>query len=207
MADWIEEVKAAAGKNPVYNDILQYLMLRQSVPKVSEGVIGEDTYGTFTPGPEGGQVKLSWRMQDPPSRNRALATLLHETTHAADQSMSNQALNAYIDSGRGKLPSEDRQYLDAYNKLRYGFEVRRDTKGKLPRMDLVNALAEAWAAKEKDYRATEREMTAFGVENMAGPHSVPGWRAPDHVDATAATETMILLDLATKAMKKKQLQP
>ena len=207
MADWIEEVKAAAGQNPVYNDILQYLMLRQSVPKVSEGVIGEDTYGSFTPGPEGGQVKLSWRMQDPPSRNRALATLLHETTHAADRSMSDQALEAYQKSGWEELPPEDQQYLDAYNKLRYGFEVRRDTKGKNPRQDLVEALAQSWAAKEKDYRATDREISAFGVENMAGPHSVSSWRAPDHVDATAATETMILLDLATKAMKKKQLQP
>lgn len=205
MADWIDEVKAAAGKNPVYNDILQYLMLRQRVPRVSEGVIGEDTYGSFTRDPNGGQVKLSWRLQDPPSRNRALATLIHETTHAADNAMFDQALEAK--HFRGDLPPEDQQYLSAYNKLRYGFNVRRDTKGKMPRQDLVEALAKAWAEKEQDYRATDREISAFGVENMAGPHSVPGWRAPDHVDATAATETMILLDLAAKAMKAKQLQP
>lgn len=55
MADWIDEVKSAAGKNPVYNDILQYLMLRQRVPRVSEGVIGEDTYGSFTRDPNGGR--------------------------------------------------------------------------------------------------------------------------------------------------------
>ena len=63
----------------------------------------------------------------------------------------------------------------------------------------------AWVAANRDYRSTAGELLGFAMGNSApvGVERNPASKVPLHLDATLATEFMILLDLATREEKKK----
>lgn len=116
----------------------------------------------------------------------ALSSLLtHELTHAADRQMRQQA----IEQG---MFGNSNQYTEAYEKL-VGPDGRNRTQ-------FARNLRPEWAAENRLYRADPKEIAAYGVGAFAGPTlQGPG---PRHVDATAATELRILMDLAQRNVDK-----
>ena len=63
-------------------------------------------------------------------------------------------------------------------------------------------IAPEWTEKQKDYRSTGAELSAFGMGSAVSPNVTSP--APLHIDPTYATEFQVLLDLANRAQK---LQP
>jgi hypothetical protein len=102
-------------------------------------------------------------------------------THAADRQMMQQAREQ-------SMFGKDNQFTEAYQKL-VGPEGRNRT-------DLARKVNPDWASDNQYYRALPQEIAAHGVGAFSGPNTQD--RAPNHVDATAATEFQILLDLAQR---------
>lgn len=114
------------------------------------------------------------------------ATLIHEMTHAAQYRMNTQA-----DKG------SNNQFKDAYKKL-YGGEDAKSQQQR-PGPQLASKMDSNFTSTEQGYRSTPWELTAYGLGNsVTGTRNNP---APNHVDATLATEFMLLLDLATRGLK------
>lgn len=120
----------------------------------------------------------------------APSTMTHEMVHAAQDRMSVQVNNKKYTSP---------QYKDAYRKLG------------LDSAALAKAISSSWVKKDRAvtdslYRTTAPELAAFGVGNSVIPQHMRDAGAinnpaPPHVDATAAQEFMILLDLATRNLR------
>jgi len=87
---------------------------------------------------------------------------------------------------------DSNQFTEAYEKL-VGQEGRNRT-------ELARRLKPEWAAENRLYRADPKEIAAHGVGAFAGPTLQT--RGPRHVDATAATELRILMDLAQRNVDK-----
>ena len=114
----------------------------------------------------------------------AAGTLAHELTHAVDVQMDTQARD-----------TKGSQFADAYNKLALDLANPYKAIGK-QRERLANKLAPNFATGDKNYRTSNDELPGFGVGNSIGfGDTQPG---PGHLDATTATEFMILLDLAIR---------
>jgi hypothetical protein len=162
-----------------------YLQSRDEMPSIRmnrrmpEGMYGEFTSDNTNIG--SGSIRLS---RDTPKA--VLPSLLtHELTHAADRQMMQQA----IEQG---MFGKSNQYTEGYEKL-VGPEGRNRTK-------LARRLRPEWAEDNRYYRSSPKEIAAHGVGAFAGPNMQE--RAPRHVDATAATEFRILMDLAQRNVDK-----
>jgi hypothetical protein len=150
------------------------------------------TYATISESLPGGLVAIDVdTTRDSPANIRG--TVMHEFVHAAQDRMGKQVNTKGATSPRFK---------DAYRKLGLDGE------------SLVKAISSSWVKQDRAdtrsrYRTTQPEIAAFGASNfVAAPSGSPGpapsYPAPAHVDATAATEFAILLDLATRELRKPQ---
>jgi hypothetical protein len=181
----VKEMQDAARKGEAYQALEKYLQSRDEMPSIkTSDRMPDDMYGMFTSdnlGIGSGTVKISNK-----TPKAALASVLtHEVTHAADRQMTQQA----IEQG---MFGKSNQYTEAYKKL-VGPESRNRT-------ELARTLKPEWADDNRYYRASPKEIAAHGVGAFAGPNLQT--RAPRHVDATAATELMVLMDLAQRNVDK-----
>jgi hypothetical protein len=181
----VAQAQAAARQNEEYQALEKYLQSRDEMPSIKvTSRMPEGTNGIFTSDNlniGSGTIKINKN-----TPKAALASLLaHEMTHAADRQMRQQA----IEQG---MFGESNQYTEAYEKL-VGPEGQNRTK-------LARRLKPDWASNNRLYRADPKEIAAYGVGAFTGPSlQDPG---PRHVDATAATELMILMDLAQRNVDK-----
>lgn len=149
-------------------------------------------YGT-TPTRPGGIVAIHENQLGTIS---GLNTMTHEMVHAAQDRMGKQVNNPKYTSP---------QFKKAYRTLG------------LDSAALAKAVSSNWVKSDRAatgslYRTTAPEIAAFGVGNSIVPQA---WRdtgavthaAPPHMDATAAQEFMILLDLATRNLRQGLNQP
>jgi len=177
----VKDIQDTARQNDAYPDIEKYLQARDALPDVQiSDNLPEGTNGMFTSInlPIGsGQLKLS---KNAPKQILP-SVLTHEMAHAADRQMMQQAMEQSM-FGKGN------QFTEAYQKL-VGPEGRNRT-------DLARNVNPDWASDNQYYRALPQEIAAHGIGAFSGPNTQSN--APKHVDATAATEFQILLDLARR---------
>jgi hypothetical protein len=205
----LEQIKGTQ----LYDQLVSYLVSRNALPNVSAEYLNEATDGQFTTNtafgnklPPNGEIFINKaNLKNTPTKE-LLNTLSHETTHAADRQLTNQWYE--IAAKKNRTKEEDR-FLDAYNKLSYGYSPKEDKEATfLSREKFVSRAAELasklnpeWTKENSTYRASGTELSAFGVGNSLFP--TPSGRAsfspPEHLDATLATERSILLDAAMRA--------
>ena len=198
--DFIKSIKNKAEQNEDYRAMLEYLKSRDAVPDVRTGNLpyGIDAVFSsmklpFVGGVGRGDIKLNrdlaglteldWKKDIGPS------TLAHEMAHAADRQFEQQA------GEQTGIFSKGNNFTDAYGKLVGSGGMREGRR----RRDLALKYHPEWAAANRDYRSTPYEIAAHGVGKYAGPTTADD--APPHIDATAATEFQILLDLARRNSK------
>jgi hypothetical protein len=180
-------MQGEARKGEAYQALEKYLQSRDQMPDIEvSGNLPEDADGMFTSNKIGiGSGTIKIRKDSPKATLSSL--LSHEMTHAADRQMMQQAME------QGMF-GDSNQYTEAYEKL-VGKEGRNRT-------ELARDQRPEWAENNRYYRASPKEIAAYGVGAFAGPTSQrPG---PRHVDATAATELQILMDLAQRNVDKRQ---
>jgi len=181
----VEALKNTASQNDAYQKIAQYLENRDAMPDIQiSSNMPEGTNGMFSSVnfPIGsGQLKIN---PITPKQVRP-SVLTHEMAHAADRQMMQQAMEQ-------SMFGNSNQFTDAYKKM-VGPEGQNRTQ-------LARELNPDWASDNRLYRALPQEIAAHGVGAFAGPNMQD--RAPKHVDATAATEFQILLDLAQRNVDK-----
>ena len=187
MADGgeVEEVQNTARKGEAYQELEKYLQARGEMPTVKiGGIMPDGTNGMFNSDNlniGSGVIKIS---SDTPKKVLP-SVLTHEMTHAADRQLKQQA----IEQG---MFGKSNQFTDAYAKL-VGPEGVNRTK-------IARKINPEWASDNQYYRAEPKEVAAHGVGAFAGPNIQD--RAPRHVDATAATEFQILMELAQRNVDK-----
>jgi hypothetical protein len=169
-----------ARKGDAYRELEKYLQSRDAMPSIKVAYLPEGTDGVFSSDNlniGSGTLKIS--------KNAPKATvpsvLAHEMTHAADRQMKQQA----IEQG---MYGKNNQFTEAYEKL-VGPEGRNRTQ-------LLRRLNPEYASENRLYRADPKEVAAYGIGAFSGPSLQD--RGPRHVDATAATEFRILMDLAQR---------
>jgi hypothetical protein len=113
------------------------------------------------------------------------STIAHEVTHAADRQMEQQAMEQ-------GLFGKSNQFTEAYKKM-VGKEGRNRTQ-------LLRKRYPEFEEDNRYYRSRPDEVAAHGIGAYSGP--VMQDSAPRHVDATAATEFRILMDLAQRNVDK-----
>ena len=174
-------IQEDARKGEAYQELEKYLQSRDAMPDVKVTTnLPEGTNGLFNSDNlniGSGTIKI---YKDTP-KVTAPSTLTHEMTHAADRQMRQQA----IEQG---MFGNSNQYTEAYEKL-VGQEGRN-------RSELARMLKPEWEQANRYYRASPKEIAAHGVGAFAGPTLQD--RGPRHIDATAATELRILMDLAQR---------
>ena len=197
--DPVYDLMELTRKVPEYQQMMDYLMARRSVPPVQLNYLGGNVAGVFedpgatvtsrTPAGPNGRITVDSHL--------GTRTLVHETTHATQRQLAQQYSEEKYPHGVYNFwrAPDDTVFTDAYEKLRLH-------NGGPGGKDPLEVLAPKWKQAEADYRSTFPEAPAFGVANSAIPEQAnqPG---PPHVDATLATEFLILLDLATRSQKAK----
>lgn len=185
-------------KVPEYQQMMDYLMARRSVPPVQLNYLGGNVAGVFeypgaavtsrTPTGPNGRITVD--------NHLGTGTLIHETTHATQRQLAHQYSEEKYPHGVYNFwrSPEDTVFTDAYEKLR----LHKGAGGH----NALEVLAPKWKQAEADYRSTMQEAQAFGLANSVVPKQAD-YKAPPHVDATLATEFLILLDLATRSQKAK----
>ena len=182
---------------PIGDRILNYLAQRDMAPTIERyGWLGNAnaTFSNPSNRNDPGVIKYSGDVHPKFAANM----LLHELTHAADRQISRDALD---------YATTDPQLYDAWLKL--STPVARPMWGerlpeRAPRQEMAYRMSPQWYEKNKNYRAGNRELPAWGVADTVVP-MVGGdeYSPPSHLNATLAQEFDILLDLASRAKKKK----
>jgi len=196
QADPMQALLRQSAEYPQYGELVDYLSARRMMPPIQQqyGVRGEfarnSVFGNELP--KTGVVTVGY--------SASPSTLIHELTHAADYSIDRQ----YSELNRKRdLTPLEAQFKQAYEKLVYNPALRLD-KGeidKYPRSALAKRLNPKWAQEEKNYRATEKELPAWGMGATIDPSKSQEYSAPLHLDPTLATEFSMLLDMARKLQK------
>jgi hypothetical protein len=181
----VTEMQDTARKGEAYQALEKYLQSRDSMPSIKIGNLGsEATNGVFTADRANigdGTIKIS----KDTAKEFIPSVLTHEMTHAADRQMMQQALEQ-------KMFGKSNQFTEAYEKM-VGPEGRNRTL-------LLRKRYPEFEQDNRYYRSEPKEVAAHGVGAYAGPNIQD--RAPRHVDATAATEFQILMDLAQRNVDK-----
>jgi hypothetical protein len=189
-ADFIEDIKNKAEKNEDYRGILRYLQSRDAVPDVKTSYLPYGTDAVFNTVrlPIGsGTIKINRDIVGSDYKGDVgPSTLAHEMTHAADRQLEQQA------SEQSGIFKKGNNFTDAYKKMVGSGGMREGEK----RTEAARKMYPKWASENRDYRSTPYEITAHGIGNFSGSTTADG--APPHIDATAATEFQILLDLAQR---------
>jgi hypothetical protein len=186
-----------ATDSPEYNALAEYLMSRRAMPEMDFSAALGDTRGRMeypsgfgkSDVPSRGRLSLNWRIPE----DRANSTISHEMTHAAHNEWGKQMFDISRKLRRNPetVTTEERQFYDAYQKI---FGTANPNSGIAK---LVEGISPSWGKSEARYRASNEEVLPFGVGNV---QRIPGtYTAPAHIDTTAATEAMILNELATRA--------
>jgi hypothetical protein len=205
VQDPLQELLTRAAAYPQYNDLVNFLMSRQAMPKIKQEYLGPGTSGEFVYDTLGGTGTIGVNYGAEPS------TIVHELTHAADRQIGNLSYNLeerhrketpFFDRlmGRSSLTPEEQQLVDARKKLYFDVQKKIGDLARYPRESFVNKLAPEWAKQKRDYRASDNELIAYGMGSTIAPNTYN--RAPAHVDPTMATEFSIMLDLAQRAQAK-----
>jgi hypothetical protein len=187
---FIKDIKNKAEKNEDYRAMLEYLQSRDAVPDIKTEYLPENIDAVFNTVklPIGsGTIRINKDLIGSDYETGiGPSTLVHEMTHAADRQLGQQA------NEQTRFLKKGNAFTDAYEKLVGPGGMRKGEK----RAELARSLSPRWASQNKEYRSTPYEITAYGMGNYAGPPTVSD--TPLHVDATAATEFQILLDLARR---------
>ena len=193
------ELTLGARQKPQYEQLMEYLSLRRSVPPQKMGYLGGDQGMYERNGPLSSELPRTGVITIDRANGDA-NTLVHELTHAAAAQLTSQ----YSESPRSALnfrkKANPTQFTDAFDKImlgEYGKEMAPVAQ--------AATFNPAWTAANRDYRATAGELLGFAMGNSApvGVERNPASKVPLHLDATLATQMMILLDLATRAEKAK----
>lgn len=189
----LEKVQSEARQGEAYRQMEQYLKARDAMPNIVAKKLPEPINAQFTAMrmPAGsGRIEL----HNDPDVLRVIgpSVMAHELAHAAERQMGQQA------SEESSVFGGKSQFAEAYDKL-----VGRGpfVSGK-KRAEFARKIAPDWAAFNREYRASPAEIGAHGVGAFAPSKNMQD-SAPLHVDATAATEFQILLDLAQRNAKNK----
>jgi hypothetical protein len=181
----VSEAKDTARKGQAYQELEKYLESRGETPSVKiGGYMPGGTNGMFTSDNlniGSGTIRIS----KDTAKALVPSVLAHEMTHAADRQMKQQA----IEQG---MFGNSNQFTEAYEKM-VGPEGRNRTL-------LLRKRYPEFEQDNRYYRSEPKEVAAHGVGAYAGPNIQD--RAPRHVDATAATEFQILMDLAQRNVDK-----
>jgi len=189
----LEGLQNEARKGDAYRLMEEYLATRDAMPTIKAKKLPEPTNAVFTALrlPAGrGTITVH---KDPEVMAAIGPSLMaHELAHAADRQMGQQASEQSSVFGGGN------QFTEAYDKM-----VGRGpfVSGK-KRTELARKVNPDWASFNKGYRASPEEIAGHGVGAFAPGKNMQD-SAPLHVDATAATEFQILLDLAQRNANKK----
>jgi len=196
-AERLVDLTLQAKEKPQYQQLMEYLSLRRSVPPTKFAYLGEDTHGMYERNsvfgkelPRTGVITMN--------RGADANTFVHELTHAASAQLSNQYAETPSYFGD---PIKPTQFTDAFQKIMLG--VRGKSMAPTQQAEVMNP---EWVAKNRDYRSTASELLGFAMGNsapVAGMARNPESKVPQHLDATLATQMMILLDLAARAEKAK----
>lgn len=187
----LEKVQSEARQGEAYRQMEQYLRAREAMPDIVAKKLPEPINAQFTAMrmPAGsGRIELH---KDPDVlRVIGPSLMAHELAHAAERQMGQQA------SEESSVFGGKSQFAEAYDKL-----VGRGpfVSGK-KRAEFAQKIAPDWASFNREYRASPTEIGAHGVGAFAPSKNMQD-SAPLHVDATAATEFQILLDLAQRNAK------
>ena len=186
--DRLQALLRETAGSPQYGALVDYLTARRMMPPIEiEGFDGGAFHRNSFFGsrlPRTGVVTVGYRSGP--------GTVVHELTHAADSQLDAQYYEVKEKAARGKITPAEQQFVQAYEKLAYN-RFAKD----LPRLEMAKRLGPEWAKKESDYRATNRELPAWGMGGTVSPNT--DYPAPLHLDPTMATEFSVLMDLARRA--------
>lgn len=188
---------------PEYRQMMDYLQQRRATPDIEKTPqnLGPGVYGAFERNtPFGNELSKNGKISM--SRSAGTDTLVHEMTHAVNYQMAVQ--NSEEPFNRMTQPKKS-QFGEAYSKLRWD-SYERDPK-KMNKIDQqIETISPKISEVLKEYRLSSGEAPAFAMARHLTDPEAQGagqTRAPDHIDATQATEFMILLDLAQREQAKK----
>ena len=193
------ELTLEARQKPQYEQLMEYLSLRRSVPPQKMGYLGRDQGLYERNGPFSSELPRTGVITIDRATGDA-NTLVHELTHAAAAQLTSQYAEAPNDFFDFLQKANPTQFTDAFQKIMLG------ERGKaMAPVQQAYTLGPEWTAKNKDYRSTSGELFGFAMGNSEpiGVERNPASTVPKHLDATLATQFMILLDLATREEKKK----
>ena len=183
--DELGEAKDTARKGEAYQELEKYLQSRGEMPSIKIGsYLPDGTHGVFFSDRANistGDIKINKNLHD----MYVPSTIAHEVTHAADRQMKQQAME------QGMF-GKSNQFTEAYEKM-VGPEGRNRTQ-------LLRKRYPEFEEDNRYYRSRPDEVAAHGIGAYSGPAMQD--RAPRHVDATAATEFRILMDLAQRNVDK-----
>ena len=189
-SDPLQTLLRQASEFEAYTALVDYLAARRMMPTIKQRPMGNMS-GSFQTNsffgnnlPKTGVVNVGLRAGP--------GTVIHELTHAANRQIELQYFE--LKNKRGDLTEAEKKFMQAYEKLAYD-QFGRDKA--LPRRVLAEKLDPTWAKKEEEYRATNEELPAWGMEFTVEPDR--SYNQPLHLDPTLATEFRILMDLARKA--------
>jgi hypothetical protein len=183
--DELAEAKDTARKGEAYQELEKYLQSRGEMPSIKIGrYMPDGTHGVFfsdNANVTTGDIKINKNLHE----TYMPATIAHEVTHAADRQMKQQA----IEQG---MFGKSNQFTEAYKKM-VGPEGRNRTQ-------LLRKRYPEFEQDNRYYRSEPKEVAAHGIGAYSGIAMQDP--APRHVDATAATEFRILMDLAQRNVDK-----
>lgn len=188
----LQELLTQAAASPQYGALVDYLTARRRMPIMQYGgVLSPDATAEFQTGanlPVTGQIAL---------RNAADPnTVVHELTHAALNQINNQWSAIASQPDRNLTPDQIR-FKQAYEKLIFKPGEQFGANPKSTQQATARKIAPQWAEENKRYRASDDELSAFGMGGSVRPNL--GANAPLHIDPAYATEFSVLLDLARRA--------
>ena len=189
----LQGLQDQARKGEAYRLMEQYLTTRDAMPDIKAKVLPEPTNAVFTAmRMPAGSGTITVHKDPEVMRVIGPSLMAHELAHAADRQMGQQA------SEESSVIDGKSQFAEAYDKM-----VGRGpfVSGK-KRTELARKVNPDWASFNKGYRASPDEISAHGVGAFAPSKNMQD-SAPLHVDATAATEFQILLELAQRSAKNK----
>jgi hypothetical protein len=163
------------------SDMYSYLQGARRTPSVKpSGSFDAGTYGDY----DESQNALRF---DPSYETKVNNVLTHEYSHAANAQQGNQFLEASRRLREGDTSGPmDKQYADAFIKLN-GSGAEKNLPPHTP-----------LSSEDETYRFRNRnEAQAFGLGNMLYPKGAT-FQVQPHIDASAAQEQQIMMDLARR---------
>ncbi len=193
-ADPMQDLLRRSAEAPEYGQLVEYLSMRRQMPPIrfhlgtGGGVFTSPVFSRDESLPQTGVIGVS------PSAEPS--TVVHELTHAADRQI--QLEYSKLLQKRGELTPLEKQFMQVYDKLKYGHWARGTAGDR--RTEMAQRLDPQWSTKNAEYRASSSELPAWGMGQMVEGRQ-DSYRPPLHLNPTMATEFSILLDMAKRLQK------